>query len=83
MQVNSAHPRTAPAALPHESLDAVNASAISAPEVRVRTWLGDHLITDFTTPVEAAPRHITAVSQLLSRLRLTIEAAGTHSAGDR
>ncbi|MEU4607602.1 hypothetical protein AB0F43_31845 [Kribbella sp. NPDC023972] len=83
MQVNSAHPRTAPAALPHESLDAVHSSTTSAPEVRVRTWLGDHLITDFTAPVEAAPRHITAVSQLLSRLRLTVEAVGTHSAGDR
>jgi len=83
MQENSAHPRTASAARPHDSVVAEKSSPQSVGQVRVRTWLGDHLITDFTTPAGTAPRHIAAVSRLVSGLRFTVDAVRTRPAGDR
>jgi hypothetical protein len=83
MQENSAHPRTASAARLLDNSPAESSSPPTFGQVQVRTWLGDHLITDFTTPAGTAPRHIAGVSRLWSGLRLTVDAVRTHPAGDR
>lgn len=83
MQEHSAHPRTASAERLLDSSFAESSSPPTFGPVQVRTWLGDHLITDFTTPAGTAPRHIAAVSRLWSGLRLTVDAVRTHPPGDR
>lgn len=83
MQVNPTHPQTAPAAQSHDSRVPEISSTSSRDQVQVRTWLGDHLITDFTAPAGAVKSHIEAVSRLMSGLRLTVEAVHQHPVGDR
>lgn len=81
MQVNSTHPGYTPAATPREDL--VDPGWSAPGQLQVRTWLGDHLITDFTGPERDARRHVEAVTQLLSGLRLTVASADARTAGDR